>query len=200
MKMIFGLTGGIASGKSTVSEIFRDNGIVIIDADVVAREIVEPYTKGWDLLIEEFGQSILLPNETIDRAKLGNIIFADPQKRERLDAILGPPLMKAVQDKIDRLERLHTPLACFDAALLIEKNLHERFRPLVVVATKREVQVERLKRRNGLSLEEANARIDAQLPLSEKTKLADYVIYNDGSLEHLLWQALDVLNRIRYGV
>lgn len=191
-----GLTGGIGCGKSTVSKVLRTEGVPIVDADEVAREIVLPGSEGLRAVIAGFGDEYLTQRGELDRARLGAIVFADPTKRARLDAILGPPLVQRCRSKLKALEDAEEKVACFDAPLLIEKGLHEDFRPVVVVACSRATQRERLGAR-GHTAEEIKARIGSQLPLREKLKFADYVIYTEGSLEETRVRVLTVLDQIR---
>jgi dephospho-CoA kinase len=176
-----GLTGGIATGKSTVSEIFRRLGCVIIDADVLAREVVAPGEAALAAIVAEFGRDILRPDGTLDRAKLGAIVFADPARRARLEAITHPEIRARLARRLQELgEQGFEGIVVFDAPVMIESGNYRTMDRLVVVATDEATQGARLIERDGLRREEATRRIASQLPVAEKVKLADYVIDNAG--------------------
>jgi dephospho-CoA kinase len=178
-----GLTGGIATGKTTVARHFADWGATVIDADVLARGLVEPGAPGHGPVVAEFGPSIVDAAGRIDRAALGRIVFADPARRARLEAILHPLIFAAEEEAIDRLAAsapatLAGPagLAVVNAALLVEAGTWRRYQRLVIVHCDEAIQVERLLRRDRLTREEALARIRAQMPTREKLRLAHYAI------------------------
>lgn len=178
-----GLTGGIASGKSTVDRMLRDRDYMVLDADAIAHELLEPLQAAHDAVVREFGREILRADATIDRGKLGAIVFADPSKRERLNAILHPRIREISDDWFARLDRPGGPAIAFeDAALILEAGLRKYFDRVVVCWCRPEQQIERLKER-GLSLEQAHRRIAAQMSMDEKRRLADDVIDCSGSLE-----------------
>lgn len=179
---VVGLTGGIASGKSTVSAMLRELGAHVIDADVVAREVVEPGTPGLVRIAERF-PGVVGPDGRLDRAKLGARIFADPAERQALNEIVHPLIHLAVLEQTEALVRSGVRTVIYDAPLLIENGLHHAMDGVILVAAPREVQVQRLMARNGLSREEALARIASQLPLEEKRRHATWVVENAGSLE-----------------
>ena len=177
-----GLTGGIASGKSLVAEIFRRLGAAVIDSDSIAREVVEPNATGWQSVVAKFGQDILAPDSTIDRAKLGRIIFCDRERRNTLNAILHPLIINTVRERVAALGRQYPEaLVVTDIPLLIECGLQHEFDAVIVVWSPVELQRKRLMERDGLSAAEAQQRIDAQMALNEKQAHATYVIKNDGS-------------------
>lgn len=194
---VFGLTGGIACGKSLVSGVFVAQGVPMVDADVVARDIVAPGTHALALLVSQFGQGILLPDGSLDRPTLGAIVFADPKKRSILDHTLRRYLQDEIRNRI-RVASERNPLVGFEAPLLIERGYHSEYRPLVVVAVSPEIQLQRLMERDDFTREEAQARIDSQLPIEEKVKLADYVLWNNGSKDELIQGALHVLAKIKF--
>lgn len=194
---VFGLTGGIACGKSTVSRLFVDQGVPMVDADVVARDIVAPGTHALNLLVSQFGREILLPDGSLDRPTLGAIVFSDPKKR----AILDHTLRRYLQDEIRvrlRVASERSPLVGFEAPLIIERGHQNEYRPLVVVAVSPETQIQRLMERDGFTQAEAQARIDSQLPIEEKVQFADYVLWNNGSKDELIREALHVLSKIKF--
>ncbi|OQR84796.1 hypothetical protein ACHHYP_12821 [Achlya hypogyna] len=183
-----GLTGGIASGKSSVSARLRARGIVVIDADVVAREVVEPGQPAHTAIVKAFGTEVLNPDRTLDRAKLGSIVFSDPAKRAVLNACTHRQIIKAMFTQLLYLRVVkRVPLVVFDAPLLFETKLLEYFcAPIIVVACSEEQQLARLMARDKLSKEDATKRIKAQMPLAEKAAKATLVLDNNGSKEALL--------------
>lgn len=195
MALIFGLTGGIASGKSTVSAIFAREGVAVVDADSVSRDVVEPGTEGHAKLVEEFGPDVVTPDGRIGRDRLGALVFRDKEKMGRLTGIVLP-LIIARSEELIRAAALTRSFVCFDAATLVETGAHANYKPLVVVYAKKSVQLQRLMERNSLSKEEAERRISSQLPTEEKIAVADHVIENSGTLEELELKALAVLHRI----
>lgn len=172
-----GLTGSIAVGKSHVCEVFRELGCYVLDADQTAREVVRPGTKGLSRIVEAFGNGVLQASGELDRKKLGAMVFADKDKRERLNAIVHPLVIEAQDEWIHGVEaRDPKGIAIVDAALMIESGGYKRFDKLVVVWCEPYIQLQRLMKRDGLSEEDANARITAQMPQEEKKRLADHLI------------------------
>jgi dephospho-CoA kinase len=179
--LLVGLTGGIATGKSTVSALMRQLGCEIIDADLLAREVVEPGQPAWTTIVAEFGQDVLTGDGTLDRKKLGAIVFADPERRRRLEAITHPAIRERFQARLDELaEKGFTGIVIFDAAVMIESGNYKNMDRLVVVVTDEPTQMSRLRGRDGTDDAEGRRKIASQMPLSEKAKLADYVIDNSG--------------------
>lgn len=189
-KRVVGLTGGIASGKSTVARMLVELGAALIDADQLARDIVRPATPGLARLVEAFGNEILREDGTLDRKKLGEIVFADGDAREKLNAITHPLIAQAGAERIAALQDSDAPYIVYEAALLVENGAHELFSGLIVVACTPETQLARIIARDDLTEEEAKARIVSQLPLEKKVEVADYVIENDGDLETTRAQVL----------
>ena len=172
-----GLTGSIAVGKSHVCEVFRELGCHVLDADQTAREVVKPGTKGLSRIVEAFGNGVLLASGELDRKKLGAMVFADTDKRERLNAIVHPLVIEAQDEWIRGVEaRDPNGIAMIDAALMIESGGYKRFDKLVVVWCEPDIQLQRLMKRDGLSKEDAEARIRAQMPQEEKKRFADHLI------------------------
>jgi dephospho-CoA kinase len=192
---VFGLTGGIGSGKSTVAARFRERGLPIIDADELAREVVRPGSTGLSEIVESFG-SVLDARGALDRSKLASIVFADADARARLNAITHPRVRDLAVERTLALNQAGEPLACYEVPLLVESGLTEALRPLVVVATSVATQLARTLARGGTTEDDARARIAAQMPLTEKAKLADFVIDNEGTLEELRARADEVLDAI----
>lgn len=172
-----GLTGGIATGKSYVLSVLRELGCEVLDADLTAREVVEPGQPAFHEIVIHFGDEILGQDGKLDRAKLGAIVFADTGQREKLNAIVHPRVFESQANWLADVNR-RDPLsiAIIDAALMIETGSYRRFDKLIVVYCAPEIQLERLMSRNHLSREEALARISAQMPSNEKLKYADFTI------------------------
>lgn len=188
-----GLTGGIASGKSVVSCMLAGLGARVVDADVLARQALEPGRPAFAETVLRFGEGILSPDGTVDRARLAELVFSDPDKRLLLESIVHPAVFELEAELVRRVaEEEPGSVVVFDAALLIESGAHSRMDKVVVVWCRPGTQLERLMRRNGMTAEEALRRVDAQMPLEEKLGYADYVIDNDGSIEDTLRQVKEV--------
>jgi len=197
---VFGLTGGLASGKSTVAARFRARGLPVIDADQIAREVVEPGSEGLARVVEAFGAGVLLPDGSLDRARLGELVFAAPEMRRALNAILHPRIGARSAERIAAFAAAGETLACYEAALLVENGLSDAFRPLVVVAVPPDVQLARAMARDASTEEQARARIAAQLPLATKIVAADHVIDNAGDTATTERRADEVLDAIRAAI
>jgi dephospho-CoA kinase len=182
--LLVGLTGGIGSGKSTVARMLEDRGAIVFDADVLAREAVEPGTPGHDAVVERFGPNVLLPGGALDREALASIVFADPAARRDLEAIVHPEVRRLFAEGCERYEGTDA-VVVFGAPLLVETGMHTAFDVLIVVSAPVEQQIERLMRERAMSEIAIRARIDAQLPLEDKAAAADILIDNEGSLEDL---------------
>ncbi|XXT24516.1 dephospho-CoA kinase [Sorangium sp. So ce429] len=195
--VLFGLTGGLGSGKSTVAARFRAQGLPVIDADALAREVVAKGTEGLDEVVRAFGPEVLLPDGSLDRARVAAVVFADPGKRRQLNAIVHPRITALTLERAAALEAQGEPLACYEAALLVENRVVDAFRPLVVVAVPEAVQIARAMARDGVTEDEVRARLAAQLPLSSKVAVADHVIENSGDRAATERQADEVLASIR---
>lgn len=172
-----GLTGSIAVGKSFVSRVLAESGCRVLDADRTAREVVEPGAEGLRAVVGAFGPDVLSGDGTLDRARLGALVFAEPEKRLLLNSILHPLIMRAQDEQLRAWER-ESPsgVAVVDAALMIESGGYKRFDKLIVVHCRPEVQLERLMRRDGLAEDAARARVAAQMPQEEKKRYADFLI------------------------
>jgi len=193
---LFGLTGGIGSGKSTVARRFRERGLPVIDADDLARRAVASGTDGLRRVVERFGNDVLGADGALDRKKLARIVFTDEDSRRALNGIVHPVVGMLAAESARELEARGEPLACYEVPLLFEGGLEAALRPVVVVFAPVEQQVARTVARDGCSEEEARARIRAQMSLAEKAARADYVVENSGSLQHALASADEVLDRI----
>lgn len=182
---LFGLTGGIASGKSAVAARLRKRKVPVIDADLLSRDAVVPGSEGLADIVAQFGSEMLLPDGTLDRKKLAKAMFADPDVLKRVNAIVHPRVTQLTLARAAALRDAGEPLACYEAALIVENGMADAFRPLVVVAAPEHVQVARAAKRDSAHEDDVRARIRAQRPLAEKMALADFVIENDGSLADL---------------
>ncbi len=178
---LYGLTGGIASGKSTVSRMLRELGAHVLDADVIAREVVEPGTPGLAEVASRF-PGVLGPDGRLDRARLGARVFADPAERAALNALLHPRIGAAFLEKTQALAAQGVERIIYDAPLLIENGLHASMDGVVLVWVPRELQKQRLMARDGLEAQAAEARLAAQLPLEEKRRHANWIVDNTGEL------------------
>lgn len=194
---VFAITGGIASGKSRVTQTFADEGVGIVDADLIARRIVEPGSSLLEELWEAFGSEILREG-ALDRKKLGNTVFGSPEKLAQLNGIMVPAIIQRIDREVAERSKTHK-LVCVDAPTLIENGLQTRFKPVVLVVSSYQDQLDRVMKR-GFTEMEARARIDAQLPTEEKLKHADYVIYNESSMETLRAMSLATLKKIREAI
>jgi len=184
-----GLTGGIASGKSTVSKIFTSFGAKFLDADEVAREVLLPGQPAWTRLRQAFGQEFFRPDGTVKRKQLRKLVFADPEKRSQLNAIVHPEVMKEINRRSEILSSsVQNGVLLVDVPLLLEVGLANRFDKVVVVYVSESVQISRLQQRDGISEEEAKQALKAQMALSKKVEQADYLIDNSGTLEETLSQ------------
>ncbi|AKT40760.1 dephospho-CoA kinase [Chondromyces crocatus] len=195
--ILFGLTGGLSSGKSTVARRLEAQGVPVIDADVLAREVVLPGSEGLAEVVRAFGDDVLRPDGTLDRARLAEIVFNDDDERRRLNGILHPRIGALGMSRALALRERGELVACYEAPLLVENGLADMFRPLVVVAVPEEVQVVRAMARDGATEAQARARIAAQLPLADKVAAADFVIDNSGTREDTERQIDLVLAQIR---
>ena len=192
-----GLTGGIASGKSTVSRILGDLGVPVIDADVIAREVVAPGSAVLGRVVDAFGEEVLSDDKSLNRARLGEIIFSDASKKKILEGILHPEIIAEQDRRLKNIESEgNTPIAVVDAAVMIESGSWKRFDLIVVVDCDESQQISRLCRRNGMREEEAMRRIEAQMPLSEKVKYADHVIDNRGSMDDTRKQVEELIKSL----
>jgi len=194
---LVGLTGGIASGKSTVAEILKRQGAAIINADVLAREVVEPGHQAWTEIVNTFGIAVLQPDRTLDRQKLRAIIFDDAAARKKIESIIHPQVRALAEQRIREHAAAGYAVIVYEVPLLFEGNLQEWLRPVILVACDVDTQRTRLQSRDNLSAAQAQKHIDAQMSLEAKRRLADYVIENNGSLENLERQVQAVLEKIK---
>jgi dephospho-CoA kinase len=192
------LTGGIASGKSTVAQRLVEHGMELVDADDIAREVVLPGTPTWKKVIEHFGVGVLDEQGFINRSALGRIVFSDPDKRALLNELMHPPVMDEIANRLELLQ-CFDGVVVLDVPLLVEVGGAGGYDSVVVVATKPETQVERLRRLRGMSEADARARVESQAPLEDKLAVATHVIWNEGTVQELLEEtdrvAADLLKR-----
>ena len=193
---IFGLTGGIATGKSTIAAHWIQGGLPVVDADHLSRLVVAPGTDGLREVVQLLGNDVLLPDGSLNRPAVAAIVFTDPAARRALEAIAHPRIQAALQARMTALESQGAALACYEAPLLVEAGRADAFRPLVVVVAPERMQLERATRRDAADEGSLRARIAAQFPREEKAKVADFVISNSGSVQELLIEADRVLAQI----
>ena len=194
---VIGLTGGIASGKTTVGRVFERLGVPVVDADRIARDVVAPGQPALRELCEAFGPEILLPSGELDRKALARLAFADGISRARLNGITHPRIAAATQSALTKLREGTAELACYEATLLVENGLADAFRPLVVVRASEALQLARAMVRDGATEEDVRARLAGQMPLADKLAAADVVIDNDGDLAALEIAAEKALVEVR---
>ncbi|MFZ0131794.1 MAG: dephospho-CoA kinase [Desulfobacterales bacterium] len=191
--IVAGLTGGIATGKSTVAAVFAEAGAVVIDADRIAHDAIAPGQPARDRIVARFGRDVLLPDGTIDRKKLGAIIFNDPQQKARLDSIVHPEVAAETERRLAEIKRLQPrAVVILDVPLLIEAGMDRDLAELIVVYVPAELQRERLMRRDRLTPAEALARIRSQMPIEEKKRRATVVIDNSAAPDRTREQVLAV--------
>lgn len=189
------LTGGIATGKSYVAARIKEAGVPIVDADVLSREVVAAGTPGLAAVRRRFGPDAVRRDGTMDRVRIAQIVFKDKRARLDLEAIIHPAVQKAIDEFFAALPK-RTPFAVADIPLLFETNREKQFDKIVVVACPRELQLARLMERNKLSQEDAERRLNAQLPIDQKVKKATHVIRTDGTFEDTDRQVAEVLKEL----
>ncbi|MEC2077649.1 dephospho-CoA kinase [Metabacillus fastidiosus] len=194
MTLIVGLTGGIASGKSTVSNMFKEKNITVVDADQIARDVVEIGEPAYKAIVQHFGKEILNNDETINRAKLGSIIFQNEEERKILNNIVHPEVRKEMMRQTEIAKENKEEIVVLDIPLLYESNLTHLVHKTLLVYVDENVQVKRLMERNNYTYEEAKMRMEAQLSLKDKLKLADNVINNNGTIGETEEQLNELIN------
>lgn len=193
---IIGLTGGIASGKSAVSGILRNLGACIVDADQLARQVVEPGQPAWQEIVDYFGKSVLLPDGHLDRKRLGNLVFNSSSARDMLNKITHTKILQNIQEAILAVEKTGQKIVVLDIPLLIEVGFTNLADEVWVVYVNETLQLERLKKRDQLTTEEAKKRIQSQMPLRDKLHYANVVINNEGDLSDTIRQVEAAWRRI----
>lgn len=199
MTKVIGLTGGIATGKSTVSNLFRQAGFPIIDADQVAHQLQQPGKTALERLTTYFGPQIVQADGQLNRRKLGEKVFQDPRDRQRLNQIMQPLIRETIADQIANFKKQGLPYVILDIPLLFEAHYAQDCDLVIVVTTTAKTQLQRLMVRNNYSKEEAMRRIDAQMPLQEKIVQADVVIDNNGSQDSTRQQVANFINNLKTG-
>lgn len=196
--IVAGLTGGIATGKSTVSAIFESAGAIIIDADHIAREVVKKDTPAWYKIVEHFGRDILLPGGEINRPLLGDIVFNNPMKKDILNDIVHPFVKAQTHKRLKQIERA-TPgaVVILDVPLLIEAGMHKGLPEVIVVYAPEHIQLQRLRQRDNLSEIDALARIRSQMPIEDKKKWASIIIDNTGTKDKTRGATLSVYQYLK---
>lgn len=191
MKKIVGLTGGIASGKSTVGKLLTELGVLVIDADQLSREVVAPGTPGLQSLVGAFGSEYLTSEGALDRPKLGLMVFSDPTALSRLESIVHPLVAELFAQRCAEAQETPTPYIVYENAILVETGLYKTMDKVIVVAAEPELQITRVMKRNKLTREQAESRIAAQLPVKVKLEVADHIIINDNDREALRGRVLE---------
>jgi dephospho-CoA kinase len=196
--LLLGVTGGIASGKSSVTGMLREMGAPLIDLDRIAREVVEPGKPAWKEIVSFFGESILLKDGKLDRKKLSRVVFEDPEKRKKLERFTHPRINEAFEKSVEEISRRFTdPIIQAEVPLLFEVELQHRFHRVLVVHIPPELQIQRLMQRDGISREAAQRILKAQMPIDEKARRADFVIHNEGTLEETRAQVKEVWKALK---
>lgn len=191
--LMVGLTGGIASGKSMVAGIFRKAGAIVIDADLLARQVVKPGRPAWREICDLFGDRVVDPDGNLDRTELGRLVFGDSQLRRQLEAIIHPLVRTRIESALQKIARTEpNAVVIQEVPLLLETGMEKGLAEIIVVYASESQQLQRLMLRDGMARQEAQARIDAQMPIEEKRKKATIVIDNSGSLEATKQQSLRV--------
>lgn len=196
--VVIGLTGGIGAGKSTLAQIMKLKGAIVVDADEVAREVIAPSGVVWKKLVDHFGDAILLKDKTIDRRKLGSIVFFDADELEALDRFTHPAIRDAIRRRVSRLKKRAADRAVIiiDAPLLVETGLDRDVDKVIVVRAGQDLRLERL-RKNGLTVKEARARIRSQTPDDKRQEYADHLLTNEGSFQDLQKKAARIWREIQ---
>ena len=195
--IVIGLTGGILSGKSTVSEILAEKGAVIIDADKIGHQVYKPNTDTWKTLVDTFGEWILKKNGEIDRKRLGDIVFNDPAALTLLNQIVHPPMRKLIESELERLKSEGAKVVVLEAAILIEAKWTDLVDEIWVTTAPEYVVIDRLQNRIGLTEQQARARIRSQLPPKEKAKHADAIIDTNCSLPEVSVKVLELWGKLQ---
>lgn len=193
MTLIIGLTGSIGTGKSTIANKFKQLNIPVVDADLIAREVVEPGEKAYEEIVATFGEDILQADKRLDRKRLGEIVFSDEEKRHTLNRIIHPAIRSEMIAQRDSYVSDRVPCVVLDIPLLYESKLTHFVEKVIVVATTRDVQLERILKRDDITKEEAKQRIESQISIEEKSKWADAVVDNNGTIAESEEQLVHIL-------
>jgi dephospho-CoA kinase len=199
--LIVGLTGGVASGKSVVSQVWKEEGAHLIDADRIAREVVQPRTPAWKALVKAFGKEILQEDGSIHRKKLATRVFSNPVERDLLNRILHPRIKREIDRRIEGIgQKGPKAIVVIDAALLVETGYYRDVDKVVVVTSTKKQQIERLRRREQMAQEMARGIIDSQISGEERIKVADIIIRNEGSRKKTERKAKEVFEELKKAV
>ena len=195
---LIGLTGGIATGKSTVSAMLKKAGAIIVDADRIARDVVKKGLPAYREIVAQFGTEVLLPDGEINRNMLGDIIFNDHQKKQLLNSIVHPYVNEEVNRQIIQIQKTHpNAVIVLDIPLLIEAGMHDDLSEIIVVYTPQDIQIQRLMQRDRISEADALARVQSQMSIEEKKQQATLVIDNSGTIENTRRLTLDIFKRLK---
>ena len=195
--IVIGLTGGIASGKSSVSRMLAEMGAEIIDADKLGHELLKAHTEAWERLVDSFGEDILMPDGDIDRQKLGKVVFHDPKALQQLNDIMHPRIHRMVEEKIENLRRHQVDVVVLEAALLLEAGWSPLVEEAWVTIIPESTALQRLMNRDNLTREQALARIRSQIPVQERVKQADVLIDTSGSLPQVRTKVMELWNDLQ---
>jgi dephospho-CoA kinase len=197
-RLLLGVTGGIASGKSSVTRMLEEMGAPLIDLDLLAREVVEPGKPAWKEIVGCFGKSVLLRDGKLDRKELSRVVFEDPEKRKKLEGFTHPRINEEFEKRVEEISgRVPDPIIQAEVPLLFEVGLQHRFHRVLVVYIPPDMQIRRLMRRDGISRAAAVRILKAQLPIDEKARRADFVIHNEGTLEETRAQVEEVWKKLK---
>ena len=196
--LIVGLTGGIASGKSTMADMFKKEGAYIIDIDMISRDVVKPGKPAWQDVIHIFGKEVLNEDQTLNRKKVGDIVFSDAEKRKKLEEIIHPKITAETLKKINEIAKKdNQAIVIIDIPLLIETDKQDTVNKVVLVYTSPQGQIERLVKRDGLSLEDAHKRLTSQMPIENKKKYAHYIINNEEPLKEIQKRVKEIFRELK---
>jgi len=196
--LIVGLTGGIASGKSTIADMFKGEGAYIIDIDMISRDVVKPGKPAWQDVIHIFGKEVLNEDQTLNRKKVGDIVFSDAEKRKKLEEIIHPKITAETLMKINEIAKKdNQAIVIIDIPLLIETDKQDTVNKVVLVYTSPQGQIERLVKRDGLSLEDAHKRLTSQMPIENKKKYAHYIINNEEPLKKVQKRVKEIFRELK---
>ncbi|GAA0456401.1 dephospho-CoA kinase [Alkalibacillus silvisoli] len=194
MTLVIGLTGSIATGKSTISNMLIDWSFPVIDADTISREVVQVGEEAYEQIVATFGRQVLQEDGSLNREALGNIVFQDESKRKKLNQIMHPKIRKRMLERRDQYVSNNVELVVMDIPLLFESDLFHYVDKVLVVYVDPDIQLDRLTKRDEISAEKALERINAQIPITEKKDLADTIVNNGGSIKESEDQLKDILN------
>lgn len=196
--VIVGLTGGIGSGKSTVAGMFKDEGASIIDLDVLARIVVEPGKPAWEKIVKHFGPRILFPDGSIDRSALGKVIFYEEKSRKALEDFIHPMILQERDTLVEEIrDKNPSSVVIIDVPLLFELGMNKDFDKTILVYVPRDVQIKRVMQRDGLSIEDVEKRLHAQMPIDEKRNLSDYIINAERAFGDMREQVKKVMYKLK---